>query len=123
MTRTLETRIQQVSRDAESVKEAKAQLENEKKGLQEKCERLHADVIDFQARYARTTIIFQRINLLRKSLSVAIAFRHTAAEKELARLRQELDQELRSMRNKNEAAMTFLKQEHNTHATKVRLHF
>ena len=50
MTRTLETRIQQVSRDGESVKEAKAQLESEKKGLQEKCERLHADVIDFQAR-------------------------------------------------------------------------
>ena len=50
MTRTLESRIQQVSCDAENVKEAKAHVENEKRSLQEKCERLHTEVIDFQAR-------------------------------------------------------------------------
>ena len=50
---------------------------------------------------------------------MAMTTRHAAAQKELHRLRDDLDQEVRSLKNKHEANVTFIKQEHNTQLSKV----
>ena len=43
--------MQQVSTDAEAVNKAKTHIETEKASLQDKCDRLQGEVIDYQARY------------------------------------------------------------------------
>ena len=50
VTRDFETRMQQVSTDAESAKQVKVQLEAERASLQNKCDKLQGELIDYQAR-------------------------------------------------------------------------
>ena len=50
MIRELESRLQQVSGDMESLNQAKVQLESDKAQLQERCDRLQGELIDYQAR-------------------------------------------------------------------------
>ena len=47
--------------------------------------------------------------------------RYTAVEKELGRLREDFEQEMRSLKNKHEANVEFIKQEHNNQVSKVNI--
>ncbi len=94
MIKDLEARVQQLSVEAETTSKLKNQLERQKIELEGRLERVQGDLMDYQSR-------------------------HSMLEKDNKHMKEEHEQELRSIRNKQEANEEFLKQEQNLAAVKV----
>ncbi|XP_064628434.1 centrosomal protein of 112 kDa-like isoform X2 [Lineus longissimus] len=82
----LETRVQQLTADAEQTTHAKCQLEGDKIDMENRVERLSADYEDLHAR-------------------------HSILDKEHNQAVENYEQELRALKNKNDAMTEFTKQE------------
>ncbi|CAH1794459.1 unnamed protein product [Owenia fusiformis] len=94
MIKELEMRIHQLTDDAETTTRMKNTLEREKIELDSKCERLMSELAEYQNRYM-------------------------VLEKDYHRATEEHEQECRSLRNKTDASLEFMKQENSLAVSKA----